>query len=142
MIIEKYNADSIVITADKYEKTLGSLDASYDAWTEVKNIDITPQRVETSKYDLIFLGSPIWWYRPSVPLWTFALNNDFKDKDVILFNTFNSKFKQNYIDEFENIITSKGGRLKKHIYVRRGRWYEQLTSEELLEQFSRLLDKL
>jgi hypothetical protein len=89
---------------------------------------------------LIFLGSPIWWYRPAVPLWTFVEKNSFKDKAVVLFNTFNSKFKSEYIKEFIALVKNKEGQFLDHIYVRRGRWYSQLSREKLLEKFNKILD--
>ncbi len=78
---------------------------------------------------------------PAVPLWTFVEKNDFKDKRVILFNTFNSRFKSEYIEKFKKLVEKKGGQFHDHIYVRRGRWYFQLGREELLEKFNKILDE-
>jgi hypothetical protein len=41
------------------------------------------------KFNLIILGSPIWYFRPAQPLWTFVEKNNFQGKAVVLFNTFN-----------------------------------------------------
>ena len=76
------------------------MSALSEAWKEVIITDIKPETIDLSQYNLIFLGSPIWWYRPAVPLWTFVEKNNFKDKIVVLFNTFNSKFKSKYIKSF------------------------------------------
>jgi flavodoxin len=139
-IIERFKTDIITIKASKYDGFAGSFKANNDAWNEIKNIDIKPESVDMDQYHLIFLGSPIWWYRPAVPLWTFVEKNNFKDKAVVLFNTFNSKFKSEYIEEFITLVKRRNGRFIDHIYVRRGRWYAQLSREELLEKFNILLD--
>jgi len=86
------------------------------------------------KYQLVFIGSPIWWYRPAPPLWTFVAKNDFTEKKVVLFNTFNSKFKSEEIELFRKEIEKKGGRLIDHIFVRRGRIYYQKSGEQLIEE--------
>jgi flavodoxin len=139
-IIEHFKTDIVTIKALRYDGFAGSLKANNDAWNEVKSTAIEPETVDMSQYNLIFLGSPIWWYRPAVPLWTFVEKNSFKDKAVVLFNTFNSKFKSEYIKEFIALVKNKEGQFLDHIYVRRGRWYSQLSREKLLEKFNKILD--
>lgn len=139
-IIKRFKADTVIIKAKEYDSFTGGVRANIEAWNEVKITDIKPVTVDMSQYNLIFLGSPIWWYRPAVPLWTFVEKNNFKDKKVVLFNTFNSKFKSEYIEEFINLVKKMGGHFLDHIYVRRGRWYSQLSREELLEKFNKILD--
>jgi hypothetical protein len=91
------------------------------------------------EYQLIFLGSPIWWYQPAVPLWTFVEKNEFHGKQIVLFNTYNSQFKKEYIDEFEQLVTQKGGVFVDHISVRRGRNFNQIDKNELIRQVQQLL---
>ncbi len=141
LIVERFGADLVRIEAPKYEKFLGEAKASLDAWTKVRQIDITPGTVDFSQYDLIFLGSPIWWFRPAVPLWAFVEKNDFMGRPVVLFNTFNGKFKQKHIDEFMGLVNERGGVFTDHVYVRRGAWFNQLSRDELLTEFSNLLDE-
>ena len=140
-IIKRFKTDIVVIKANEYDGLTGSIKANNDAWNEEKTTDIKPETVDMSQYKLVFLGSPIWWYRPAVPLWTFVEKNNFKDKKVVLFNTFNSKFKSEYIEEFINLVKKKDGQFLDHLYVRRGRWYSQLSREELLERFNKILDE-
>jgi flavodoxin len=139
-IIKRFKADTVIIKAKEYDSFTGGVRANIEAWNEVKITDIKPVTVDMSQYNLIFLGSPIWWYRPAVPLWTFVEKNNFKDKTIVLFNTFNSKFKSEYIEEFINLVKKMGSHFLDHIYVRRGRWYSQLSREELLEKFNKILD--
>lgn len=103
---------------------------------------IVPATVDLSPYDRIFIGSPIWWYSPAPPAWQFVAANDFSDKEVVLFNTFNSRFKQGYIDRFRAGVEAKGGRFLKHLHVRRGRMTHQIGTEEMLEQMRQQLSAL
>ncbi len=140
-IASRYQADLVEIMADDYSNDLaGSTRAVRDAWVEENECTIAPEMFDMSRYRYIFLGSPIWWYRPAVPLWTFTGKNRFQSQNVILFNTFNSRFKDNYIDEFSNLIKTNGGKLVDHVYVRRGRWYNQLDQNELIEQIEKRLE--
>ncbi|MCP4754653.1 MAG: hypothetical protein GY866_27540, partial [Proteobacteria bacterium] len=139
-IADRYHADLIEIEAEEYSDGLtGSTRASVDAWTEEKNSMIDPGIVDLSPYRFVFLGSPIWWYRPAVPLWTFTGKNSFQGQEIVLFNTFNSRFKDEHISEFSDLLMTKGGHLNDHIYIRRGRWYDQLDRQELIEQIQTLL---
>jgi flavodoxin len=139
-IASRYQADLVEIEAQEYSKDfLGSTRASVDAWTEERNSPIDPEIIDLSRYRFIFLGSPIWWYRPAVPLWTFVVKNNFQSQNIILFNTFNSRFKDKHINEFSDLVKSKGGNLGDHIFIRRGRWYNQLDQNELVEQIQTLI---
>ena len=139
-IASRYQADLIEIEAEKYSNNIiGSIHASFDAWTEERNSTIDPGIIDLSRYRFIFLGSPIWWFRPAVPLWTFVVKNNFQSQNIILFNTFNSRFKDKHIHEFSDLVKSKGGNLDDHIFIRRGRWYNQLDQNELVEQIQTLI---
>jgi flavodoxin len=140
-IAKRFQADLVPIKAEAYGKDfMGQLRAGFDAWNEDRMADIQPETTEMSQYNLIFLGAPIWWYRPAVPLWTFVEKNNFYGKPVVLFSTFNSKFKQKYIEEFKGLVEHKNGRFLDHVYVRRGRIYDQINRDELLKQVNELLE--
>ena len=140
-LASRYQADLIEIAAQEYSKGFtGSISAAIDAWTEERDSTIDPAIIDMSRYRHIFLGSPIWWYRPAVPLWTFAVKNSFQNQNIILFNTFNSRFKDKYINEFSDLLKSQGGNLDDHIFIRRGRWYNQLNQNELAEQIQTLIE--
>ncbi len=139
-LASRYRADLIEIAAEEYDGFIGSNRASADAWTEERISTINPGVVDLSRYKVVFLGSPIWWYRPAVPLWTFIEKNSFQSQQVVLFNTFNSRFKDELIGEFSDLVKSKGGNLNDHIYIRRGRWYKQLDQDELIEEIHSLIE--
>ncbi len=43
--------------------------------------------IDVSKYDLIFIGSPVWWYTMAPPVMTFISENNFDGKTIIPFCT-------------------------------------------------------
>jgi len=139
-VARKFNADIVKIEAEKYSLDYqGWRNAGNDADDKVTMVQISPEVVDMKKYRLVFIGSPIWWYRPAPPLWTFVEKNDFNEKNVILFNTFNSRFKSEEIDKFREEIEKKGGRLIDHIFVRRGRVYYQKSGEQLIGESQEII---
>jgi flavodoxin len=122
------------IKTDKYTLDLkGQREAGNDADLEVLP-PVSPSTIDLSQYRLILLGSPIWWYRPATPLWSFVENNDFTGKKVILFNTFNSRFKPEKIEQFRYKIEQQGGKMVDHIYVRRGRVFFQKDGDDIISE--------
>jgi len=131
-IAEIKKAKVVNLMASNYKVGFkGWINAMIDA--RKTNAVITPEKLDLSAYDTIYIGSPIWLYSPAPPVFEFASKNDFKDKKVILFNSMNSKFEQKYIDTFARIITKNGGEFIKHIVVNRGRMTQQMGTEEFLE---------
>lgn len=89
-IAQRLQADIIKLETKLYSLDFkGWFKANRDSRSK-KNVDIRPEVVDLQRYRLVFLGSPIWWYRPAPPLWTFVEKNDFSGKEVVLFNTFYS----------------------------------------------------
>jgi len=141
-VARKFNADIVKIEAEKYSLDYkGWRNAADDADDKVTMVQISPETVDMRKYQLVFIGSPIWWYRPAPPLWTFVERNNFKNKNVILFNTFNSRFKAEEIELFQKEIEKKGGRLIDHIFIKRGRVYYQKSGEQLLEESQKIINE-
>ena len=141
-IARKFDADILQIKAERYSLDYrGWRNAANDADDKVTRVQIKPDKVDLEKYRLVFLGSPIWWYRPAPPLWTFVENNYFKDKNLILFNTFNSRFKSEEIEIFRKEIEKKGGRLIDHIFIRRGRVYYQKSGEQLIGESREIVEE-
>jgi len=139
-VARMFNADIVKIEAEKYSLDYqGWRNAGNDADDKVTMVQISPEVVDMKKYRLVFIGSPIWWYRPAPPLWTFVEKNDFTEKNVILFNTFNSRFKSEEIDKFRGEIEKKGGRLIDHLFIRRGRVYYQKSGEQLIGESQEII---
>ena len=139
-IARRFEADLIRLTADSYTLDFkGWINANIDAWNQYPAV-IAPETIDISSYKLIILGSPIWYFRPAPPLWTFVEKNNFQGKSVVLFNTFNSRFKSEQIDEFRQLITNRGGKFIDHLFVRRGRIYNQISGNELIKKVQDLLN--
>jgi flavodoxin len=136
----RFKADIIKLTAESYTLDFkGWINANLDAWNHNPAV-IKPETIDISNYNLIILGSPIWYFRPAPPLWTFVEKNDFQGKTVVLFNTFNSRFKSEQIHEFKQLINNRGGRFLDHVYVRRGRIFNQISGSELIKKTQELLN--
>lgn len=99
---------------------------------------IASEPIDLSSYDTVYLGSPIWLYSPSPPIWQFVETHDLTGKDVVLFNTFNSQFKQKFIDDFQTLVLNNGARSFTHKYVRRGRMGQQISTDLMLETYDQL----
>lgn len=136
-IAEREEADFFRLEAMDYELGLmGWVRAMLDA--RQGEAVITPATIDLSEYNRVYLGSPIWLYSPAPPIWQFVENNRFDGQDVILFNTYNSEFGQEYIDQIANQIRANGAKHFTHKAVRIGRMGQQLTIEEMLAEFDHL----
>lgn len=131
-IAEIFNADLINIDASKYKIGFWGLAEAAGSYQN-QEVEIDPKELDLSKYKTVFLGSPIWFYRPAPPIFEFAKNNEFDDKEVVLFNSYNSNFGQNHIDEFESIVMKNGASSFQHKAVKRGRMGSQISTEEFIK---------
>lgn len=93
----------------------------------VEPIDLAPAR-------RVYLVSPTWLFRPAAPLWAYVEEADLSGKDVVLVMTGNSRYEQEEIDAFAERVRARGGRFARHLFLRRGRIYWQLTRDELLQE--------
>lgn len=51
---------------------------------------------EMAKYDVIFVGSPIWWHQPAMVVCTFLENYDLSSKTIVPFFTYGAR---SYLNE-------------------------------------------
>lgn len=96
---------------------------------------ISPQTIDLSGSDEVYLGSPIWLYSPAPPIWQFVERNRFDGKRVVLFNTFNSRFEPEYIAAFRQMVLQRSARSFEHQFIRRGRMGAQLSPQDMLAAF-------
>jgi flavodoxin len=92
----------------------------------VEPIDLAPAR-------RVFLVSPTWMFRPATPLWAYVEQADLTGKEVVLVTTGNSRFEQAETDAFAKRVEAHGGRLVRHVFLRRGRIFWQMSREQLLK---------
>ncbi len=132
-IAEMFDAELIDIEAPKYKIGLKGLANAAMSFQD-QEAEIIPETIDLAKYNKIYLGSPIWFYRPSPPIWKFAENNRFDGKEVVFFNSYNSNYGQNHIDEFKSLVMKNGAKSFEHKAIIRGRMGSQLSTEEFLKE--------
>ena len=132
-IARAFNAPIARIDAEYPRNFAGQQKAVRDARSEalppirVEPLDIAPAQ-------RIFLVSPTWMFRPATPLWAYVAQSDLTGKDVVLVMTGNSRYKQEGIDAFASRVQARGGRLVRHVFLRRGRILWQKSRETLLRE--------
>ena len=72
--------------------------------------------------------------RPATPLWAYVEQTELTGKEVVLVTTGNSRFEQVETDAFAKRVEAHGGRLIRHVFLRRGRIFWQMTRDALLEK--------
>lgn len=91
-IVELTGADACRIeaaepyAANPYDDTARIQDEAYnDRRPGVANL---PDAATIAQYDVIFVGSPIWWHQPAMVVCTFLDNYDLSGKTVVPFFTY------------------------------------------------------
>jgi len=131
-IARTFNAPIARIDADYPRDFSGQGRAVSDARAQalppirVEPIDLAPAR-------RVFLVSPTWMFRPATPLWAYVEQADLTGKEVVLVTTGNSRFEQVETDAFAKRVEAHGGRLVRHVFLRRGRIFWQMSREQLLK---------
>lgn len=118
----------------------GQLLVAGDADKEVTTTPIRHDPVDLSRYDLILLCSPTWWFRPAPPLWSFVENHDFSGKPVFLLMTGNSRFKEDLTSKFGKLVEKKNGKFLETLFIQRGRIYWQRTPDEVNKEVREALE--
>ena len=137
-----FDANLLIIDAPAYTKDLKGLKrASDDAKEQVISTSIKHVPVDLEEYDLIILCSPIWWFRPAVPLWSFIENHDFKGKHVFLVVTGNSRYKDHMFRDFRKHVETKGGVYLDMLFIKRGRIYWQKTPDQVNKEMRKALNE-
>jgi len=82
---------------------------------------------DINKYDLIFIGGPVWWYTIPAPILSFLSQTDFKGKTVVPFATHSGNY-GNFFEDFESKI--------KNAKVIRGQEFKKVlkTDKNILDK--------
>lgn len=94
---------------------------------------INPSNIDLASFDTVWLGSPVWLYSPSPPLWSFVEHNRFDDQHIVLFNTYNSNFGDEHIEKLKAKLMARGARSFEHRHIQRGRMSRQTPPEQMLQ---------
>ncbi len=141
-VAKYYDADLLKIEAPQYDRNMsGQRLAAEHADKEVTTTPIQHDPIDLRKYDLIFLCSPTWWYRPAIPLWSFVENHDFAHKQVFLIMTGNSKKTDEKTDKFKVLVEQKNGNFINVLFARRGRVHWQKSPKKLNKEIIDALKK-
>lgn len=93
IIREKTGADVYEIkTAEKIDTTPWFYLTLRKQLKTGKYPDISENLPDFAKYDLIFVGSPIWWYTAATPVLSFLEKADFHGRKVVPFSTQGSNY--------------------------------------------------
>jgi len=136
-VADRLNAETIRLTAPAYELgPVGLANALNDA-NRMKTDPavlpkIAPATADLSGFDTVWIGSPVWLYSPAPPIWAFVEHNRFDGAHVVLFNTFNSNFGDDYIERLRGKVMARGAVSFEHRSVQRGRMTQQMSPEEML----------
>ena len=127
-----HDADLFILKAPAYPQTFsGQMRASKDASSESRETEVIQPTIDFGNYRRVILGSPTWWYRPAVPMWTFAANQDFSQCEVFLLMTGNSRYQTSKIEEFGELVQASNGRFTGYHFIERGRVFWQISTEEI-----------
>lgn len=77
-----------------------------------KEKNIKPELIDNGDikdYDIIFIGTPVWWYTMSGPVKTFLSNNDFTGKTIIPFCTHGGGGAASTYSDMQNL--AKGAKI-------------------------------
>ncbi|MCP4188339.1 MAG: hypothetical protein GY763_12125, partial [Gammaproteobacteria bacterium] len=129
------DADLLQIRAPQYGLTVeGQRLAGEDADAQLTTTPIQHDPVDLSRYSLIVLCAPTWWFRPAVPVWSFVENHNFSGKPVFLIMTGNSRYKKELTQPFATLVKDQNGLFIDMLFVRRGRFFWQKTPDEVNQE--------
>lgn len=74
-----------------------------------ERVPIKPGRIDLSRYRLVLLGTPIWYWRPSAMIYNFVKSNRFDGKKVVLFFTYRGGISSNARGEWSDLVRWRGG---------------------------------
>jgi hypothetical protein len=135
-VAQRLRADLIVLEAEDYPLGLGGWASAMDD-ARGTQAEIQPRVLDLSRYATIWLGAPIWLYHPAPPIRAFVEANRFDGQQVVLFNTYNSRFDPAAIAAFEQAVRERGAQGFRHLAVRRGRMGDQLAPGAMLVEIDR-----
>ena len=118
-------AETLKINSKKLEEVksrkglLGFLRSGHDAIKEL-NSEIKPLDINIADYDLIFIGTPVWAFKPAPAINSFIASTNFTGKKAVVFVTMGGSGDKNTIKILKEKIEAKGGTLLASFSIRTG----------------------
>jgi flavodoxin len=112
-LAERVSGDLVEIKDLKSRKgIIGWIRAALDARGE-KITQINPSSFDTSNYDTLYIGTPIWASKPTPAINTVINNFEIKEKDIILFVTLGGSNFKNALNLIKTKVEANGGNVIK-----------------------------
>lgn len=107
-LADKISGDLIEIKDLKSRKgIIGWIKAAMDA-RSMKTTDIEPSTIDTSSYDKIYIGTPVWAGKPAPAINTVLKDFNLSGKDIILFATLGGSNYKNMLNLMKSEAQSNG----------------------------------
>lgn len=137
-IAKRVNADCIEIKDLKRKNGFfNNIKSNFNA-IRLNKTEIDPETIDLEKYELILLGTPSTLGNPSPAILTLIDNCNFKNKDVIIYTTTNSKQGTSVLNELKKQIEKQGGRIINSFIVR----VNDKSEEELIRNTLKVIYEL
>lgn len=112
LIAEEKNAELLEITDKKSRSgALGYIIGAIDSFRD-KKTGINYQKTDLSKYETIYIGTPVWASKPTPAVLKFIEENDFTGRNVVTFATFMGSGGEATITALNDGVKNKGGTIK------------------------------
>lgn len=98
--------------------------------------EIKDKSLNLEGYDVVFVGTPIWWFTASTPVMSFLESHDFKDRKVVPFATHNGepgKFYEDFKEKAKNANILEG-----RVFFRPSREDETLLNNKIADWINNL----
>ncbi len=116
-IADKISGDLIEIRDLKNRNgILGWLRAAFDARGD-KTTTIEPSSIDTSIYDKLYIGTPVWGGKPTPAINTVMNSFSINEKDIVLFVTLGGSNYKGALEIMENKTKSRGANIVKTFAV-------------------------
>ncbi|MDO5851431.1 MAG: flavodoxin [Methanobacteriaceae archaeon] len=109
IIKDRLGSDLVEIKSfDSYDGTVGFIKGGFNAFRNSKT-KITPNTVNLSEYDLVFVGTPVWASKPTPMINSILSNCDFSNKKIITYITTAGSGAESTHNSMKTLIESNGG---------------------------------
>src|SRR5262249_15233396 len=117
----------------------GEGDSFFSTPSAGTHVEVRPARVDLDAYDLVLLGTPIWYWRPTALLLSFLRNtgSGLAGKQVVLFYTHQGGVSERAIRSWADRVGQAGARVIDVVGLDR----RQLATARALEDRARALGR-
>ncbi|MDH5716935.1 MAG: hypothetical protein OEZ22_04785 [Spirochaetia bacterium] len=85
----------------------------------MNQIELKSLEFSIKNYDFIIMVSPVWFYRPKIPLWPVIQTKDIYNKKIVVINIYEGRFNNREVNKFFQTIKNNGAILKDKEMINR-----------------------